>query len=407
MSKVTLYQKSRAGKIKFLTLWTEDDRLYTEWGLLGGKTQTTSKVCEGMNVGKANETSPAEQAEKELEAKVTLKIKEGYSDKKPGKTDTIVKAKIDLDDIPSNFCPDKPISKAPKSIVDGKTTFAQRKFNGHCIILVKGSKTEKIYSRRMEDLTEYLQDIPLFQSTLKRLPNNTMIIGECIFIRRSDQKESPRHVAMLVTVKDKVEVNKRHETLGQEGTFEYITFDALFYGGQFLGDKPYTERVKIFQGTSITVPDIIHDWKKKIPYAEKHKWEGFVLRQDDKSYVGYSMDGTAHRAGSYKFKFLKTDDFFVVEWLKGEAGKHANFYSKFKVCQYDENGQVIDRGYVGPGRLTHEELEQLTKDLDSGKIKKNFVVEVEYQDIQDSGKLQFGIIQRLRPDKTAEECIAE
>jgi ATP-dependent DNA ligase len=407
MKKITLYQKSRKGKTKILKLWTSGETLYTEWGTIGGKTQTTSKVCEGMNIGKSNETSPTAQAEKELEAKVILKKKEGYDENVPTEEETIVKADIDLDNIPTNFCPDKPISKAPKTIVDDKTTFGQRKYNGHCLILVKGKNTSKIYSRRMEDLTEYLQDIHELQTALKRLPHNTMVIGEYTFFRRADQKESPRHVAMVVTRKDRTDANERYKKLGNDGYFEYVTFDSLFYKGKFIGDKPYTERLTYFSPTAIIVPEIYQDWKKKIPYAEKHKWEGFVLRRDDKSQISYSMDGTAHRAGSYKYKFLKTDDFFVTEWLKGEAGKHAKFYSKFKVCQYDDSGKIIDRGYVGPGKLSHEELEELTNSLDAGKIKKNFVVEVEFQDIQDSGKLQFGIIQRLRPDKTDKECITE
>ena len=177
---------------------------------------------------------------------------------------------------------------------------------------------------------------------------------------------------------------------------------------QFIGDKDYLARTQLLKDMSgIEVPITWSDWKKRRASAEKDGWEGFVLRAPGKSAISYTMDGEAHRAGSYKYKFVKSDDFFVTEWLKGISGKHAAFYAKFKVKQYNSDGELIDRGYVGPGKLTHEELEQLTKDIDAQKVKKNFVVEVEYQDIQDSGKLQFGIIQRLRPDKTAKECVSD
>jgi ATP-dependent DNA ligase len=406
-AKTTLYQKSKTGKIKVLEFWTVGAKFYTRWGQLNGKMQETFKVCVGMNVGKANETTPAEQAKAEMAAKIVIKKKEGYDTKMPSKDTTIVQTTINLDNIPESFCPNKPISKTPKTVLDSPNTYGQRKFDGHCLFLVKGETTEKVYSRRMEDRSALLI-LPPIKERMDQLPKGTFLLNEFTYYSNTTKKESPRHVAQVVRKDNAAEALSRYEELSKEGTFSCIPFDALFIKGKFIGDRDYLERAKLLKDISIEVPTIYKDWKNHIKFAEKENWEGFVLRvPGEKSYISYTMDGEAHRAGSYKFKFLKTDDFFVTEWLKGKSGKHANFYAKFAVSQFDEKGNSIDRGYVGPGKLTHEELEQLTKDIDSGKIKKNFVVEAEYQDIQDSGKLQFGIIQRLRPDKVAKECVAE
>lgn len=407
-NKVTLYQKGKRGKIKFLTFWTVGPKFYTSWGLLDGKTQTTFKECVGMNAGKANETTPSEQAIAEMDAKIVIKKKEGYDTKMPSKAATIIQTKIDLDNIPEAFCSNKPISKTPQSVIDGKETYGQRKYNGHCLFLVNGTKTKKVYSRRMEDRTAVLLNLPPIKNVMSKLPSRTFVLNEFVYNNHITKKESPRHVARVVGKDDPAEALTTYNELLKHGDFVCVPFDALFIDGEFIGNSDYIRRIRLLQDIGIIVPDIYKDWKSRLHSAEKANWEGFILRvPGDKSHISYTMDGTAHRAGSYKYKFLKTDDYFVTEWIKGKSGKHANFYAKFRVAQYSDTGDVLDRGYVGPGKLTHDELKQLTKDLDDGKIKKNFVVEAEYQDIQDSGKLQFGIIQRLRPDKTAKECIAE
>jgi ATP-dependent DNA ligase len=408
MNKTILYQKSKTGKTKTLEFWTSGSKFYTRWGQLGGKMQETVKVCEPMNEGKANATTGAEQATAELKAKVVLKNKEGYVDTVPSETDTILQVDIDLDNIPEAFCPNKPISKTPETILNNLKTYGQRKHDGHCLFLVKGNKTEKIYSRRMEDRTEYLSEIPTIKHVMSKIPKGAFLLTEMIYTEKATNKEKPRFVAQVVTKQDKDEALSRYKELSKVGTFDCIPFDILFHNNKFVGNYSHMDRFSLLDPMGIEPPELLFQWKKELKQAEKNNWEGLILRlPGEKSHISYTMDGEAHRAGSYKYKFLKTDDFFITEWLKGISGKHANFYAKFKVAQYDSDGKLIDRGYVGPGKLSHEELEELTTNIDNGKIKKNFVVEVEYQDIQDSGKLQFGIIQRLRPDKVAKECVAE
>src|ERR1700690_752773 len=114
-----LYQKTRLGKTEFLEFTTQGPKFITKWGLLGSKKiQTSVKVCKGMNLGKKNETSPSQQAILELKAKADIKKKEGYASTKPSEKDTIVQAKINLDKLPSNLCPNKPISDCPKKVLE-------------------------------------------------------------------------------------------------------------------------------------------------------------------------------------------------------------------------------------------------------------------------------------------------
>ena len=344
-------------------------------------------------------------------AKIEKKQKEGYTTTKPSDDDTIVQAKINLDKLPTNLCPNKPISQSqlPEKIEDNPLTYGQRKHNGHCIILVKGKKVEKVYTRRMEDITEYVIGIPVIADAMYKLPLQSFVLHEAVFYHNTLKKEVPRFVAQIIRVQDETEALSRYADLSKIGKFSMIPFDALFLDGRFIGDMDYIARYCLLEKHGIQPPEIIKDWKGQLDYAKNNNWEGFVLRiPGPKSHVSYTMDGKAHRAGSWKYKFVKEGDFFVDEVLKGKSGKHAKFYAKFHVGQYDDKGFAIDRGYVGCGTLSHEELAQLTKDIDSQKRKLPFVVEIEYQSIHDdTGKLEFGQIQRIREDKTPEECISD
>lgn len=409
---IKLYQKSSTGKTKFLELSTDGSKFITTWGLLDGKTQTTEKICEGMNIGKSNETSPEQQAVLEMEAKAIKKQKEGYSTTKPDDAVlTETDSKIDLDNLPINLCPSKPIgqNKLTVKITESPDTYGQRKHNGHCLILVRGTGTTKIYTRRMQNITEYVKDIPVIKEAADKLPLGSFVLHECVYYNNQYQKEMPRFVAQVITKEDAVEAFRRYVELSKAGKYSMIPIDALFLDNKFIGDTEHRQRMKLMMQHGIEVPGLIPNWKDVLDRAKAQHWEGLVLRVPGKdSYITYTMDGKAKRAGGWKYKFVGEGDFVVSEVLKGESGKHADFYAKFKVHQYDATGAVVDRGYVGAGTLTHEDLKKLKDDLDSGKRKLPFVVEIEYQSIHDeSGKLEFGQIQRIRDDKLPSECLAD
>jgi ATP-dependent DNA ligase len=201
---------------------------------------------------------------------------------------------------------------------------------------------------------------------------------------------------------------QKYKEYSKVGKFQINVFDILFENNKFVGGLDYIERWGILMARkSFYVPELYVDWKKVIPTAKKEGWEGFVLRVNGNSAVTYTLNGKADRAGCYKYKFMKEGDFVVSQVELGEAGRHASVYAKFKIGQY-QDGELLDCGWAGPGTLTHEELVQYTKEINSKKLKLPFVVEVEFRDWQeDSTKLEHPVIQRLRFDKSPDECIYE
>lgn len=76
-----LYKYTSTGQIQQWQIFVEKNSFYTEEGIKDGKlTKSLPTYCEGKNIGKANETTPEQQAEKEAQAKWQKKIDSGYNE---------------------------------------------------------------------------------------------------------------------------------------------------------------------------------------------------------------------------------------------------------------------------------------------------------------------------------------
>lgn len=73
-----LFAVDKSGSIKHWTIEVLDDTIVVRHGKLGGKMQAKETTVKGKNLGKANETSPAEQALREAEAKYTKQLDKCY-----------------------------------------------------------------------------------------------------------------------------------------------------------------------------------------------------------------------------------------------------------------------------------------------------------------------------------------
>lgn len=75
---VTTYGKDKKGNILVWRVFTHGDSFTMEHGRKGGSLVQQVTKCVGKNVGRANETTPEQQAEVEANAKLTSKLKQGY-----------------------------------------------------------------------------------------------------------------------------------------------------------------------------------------------------------------------------------------------------------------------------------------------------------------------------------------
>lgn len=406
MNKLRLEAISKNGKKKFIEFLVKKDEIKTTWGYVDGKAQSTTEKIEAVNVGKKNEVSSIKQAKIIMTRKIKEKIEEGYVHGKASNVST-----LDLAKLPKSFAPCKPIAKSPKNCLDG-SYLAERKFNGVNIILVKDiNGVNKIYSRRMDDITENLSYVPAISVKFDIVPNGTMFLCELVYfqiIKWPRKEEHPELLRGLINKTRSKEDSIKHYkeiTENDKGEVACIVFDVMFWDNKFVGDMKFIDRRKLY-GNVLNKPFN----KEFIEQGRTNGWEGFILRKSD-SKISYSMDGKPIRTGSYKFKFEETDDFIVVDAVHGK-GKHAEYFARFKLAQYDKTGELLDCGFCGPGKLTIKELKELYKDRSdsNGSYIKDpiMVVEVLYRSRAAKGiKLEFPVLQRIRDDKPEKECMFE
>lgn len=65
----TLYGDPKGGKVKQWAVYVDGEKVIVEYGRVRGKLQTKETICTSKNVGRANETTPEEQAVLEAKAK--------------------------------------------------------------------------------------------------------------------------------------------------------------------------------------------------------------------------------------------------------------------------------------------------------------------------------------------------
>jgi DNA ligase 1 len=74
-----LYKKSKTGATQYWAVHVEGDSYYSVYGQIGGTATTGDKtVCNGKNIGRANETTPEQQAEAEARSDWQKKRDSGY-----------------------------------------------------------------------------------------------------------------------------------------------------------------------------------------------------------------------------------------------------------------------------------------------------------------------------------------
>ena len=402
--KQKLLAKSTTGKEKFIELEVDGAYLITRWGYVDGKQQETRELCEGKNIGKANETTPEIQAVLEYARKIKKKLEHGYS----YEDDFNPKAngnKPNFHRLQKEFCPCKPIAKPPKDALTGGY-LADRKYNGVNIIITKDDQQEgHIYTRRIDDITEQLIQFDCISEVIGWMKDNSMILVELTYFE--NYIEVPEMLRGLINKRRSAEQTKEHyDTL--TGELVPVIFDVMFWDDKFVGSETFEDRRKILmQNMHKNVPITQEFNLIEIDHGKSEGWEGFVLRKSDGT-ITYTMNGKAKRHGSWKWKYEETDDFIVLDAEYGK-GKHSKYFARFKLGQYDKNGKIIDCGYCGPGKFKVDELKAFHKARNGVggvyMIKPYIVFEVLYRTRTKDNKLEFPVLQRIRDDKPAKECI--
>jgi len=292
------------------------------------------------------------------------------------------------------------------------------KYDGARIQIHKEGEKIKIFSRRLEDVTQNLPDI--VECARKAIKEDAIVEGEAVAIDPKTRK--PRAFQyMLKRFRRKYDV----ERMAKKIPFETYLFDVLYAKGKSQIDETFKERRKVLES-------IIEPQEKKFELAmqlitsnekEAEKFyndslemghEGLMIKNQLALYIP-----GARVKHMYKIKpVMETLDLVIVGALWG-TGKRAGWLSSYVLGAMDEEtGEFTKVGRVGTG-VTEEQLQEFTDVLkplieyESGgevKLKPEVVVEVAFQEIQkspqyDSGfALRFPRVMKVRDDKSPGEA---
>lgn len=355
-----LYSRTKTGAVQTWEIFVENDFFYVISGQQDGKLVTSDpNHCFIKNAGKANETSPHEQAGLEAASKWDKKKKEGYQQN------------IDNIDVQGFFEP-----MLCKKFLDyqDKVTYPiawENKLNGfRCIINKNGAFSRK--GEQYHCIDHILEDVaPLF----KKYPN--LILDGELF----NQKYSNllNRMSKLVSVNRKPKDISVQDIEESRKIVEFYVYDALNYAS-VTTSTDYKTRKKsleeLINGREFCcyhdyfIADSFDDLAAALKKTRDAKLEGIVVK---------TLDGIYENKRSKHFMKLKNfyDAEFEIVGIEPGSGNWAG-KAKRMICKLPNSEET----FVSNIRGTMEEMEQLLKDKDKyiGKM-----TTVEYQELSEYG----------------------
>lgn len=271
----TLYKRNSNGSTQQWTIAVDGATITSTYGQVGGKLQTASEVIrEGKNAGRANATTPEEQAMLEARSSWEKKQKKGYH------TD-IDKAKagtVDEEFVAGGVNPMLAQSFAKHG---HKITFpasCQAKLDGHrCIAVVGPTGWVTLWSRTRKPIT----GVPHIARAIGRmqLPPGTVLDGELYHHDYRDRFEELTSFIRQQTPKPGHEVVQYH-------VYDLPSSDAPFGERmRWLWENAYRRGSSVRIVRTITV-DTADDLGDAFQSFLAEGYEGAMVRNTDSPYVG-------------------------------------------------------------------------------------------------------------------------
>jgi len=302
----------------------------------------------------------------------------------------------------------------------GKPAAFEYKYDGFRVMInkEKGGRV-KVFTRRLEEVTKQFPEIVEYVDS--HISGDSFILdGEAVGFD-AETKKYTEFQAISQRIRRKYGIDEMRKSF----PIELVIFDVIYYNGNNLIDKPFSERRKLI-GTMIRE----EPWKivlaKQIVTDDVEEVEKFyaeALNANQEGLMGKSLDAP-YKPGArvgYAVKLKPEDKDFdlVITGAEWGTGKRAGWLTSFDVACRDD-GELLEIGKVSTGLkeipgecLSFKEmtdmLEKLLIETEGRriKVKPEIVVTVQYQNVQKSPTyssgyaLRFPRITRLREDRGA------
>lgn len=325
MKKVTLYKTNKLGKTQQISISAVGPKVITTWGIVGGKQQTQEYSCSSRNLGKANETTPEQQALLEAESRYKKQLDKGY---RPSLDE--------LDDVPL-----LPLLAVDYNKVPHKARFpcyVSPKLDGNRIVATKKDGVVLLKSRMGKEVV-----VPHLQEELNKVMQEGMILDGEIY----------KHGYALEEIVSGIRTpsNPLHSQL------EFHVFDVVT-------DQPFKDRYEsLYRWFWHVESDYIHliehvvckdeiDLNILHRFAVEQGYEGVMIRNFDGMYEAGKRSNDL-----LKYKTFFDDEFKIIGVVEDRNG-NAVFEcydhvasANFNVCygNFDERKHQLNHPeeYIG------------------------------------------------------------
>jgi len=431
---------------KVWRIGTEGAEIHTEWGVLGGKQQSTIDVAPAVFVGKANELSPTTNAIEEVKRKIKKKTDEGYAEFRDGKPLYDVDQFNGIDwnrGLPKQFCGYKPLPQPDPEKKSEKRSYERMKDvleSGRAIITIKDDGFKhwvmvtadggvQIFTSGMDECTEkYPHLVESFRTKNSSIPTKSLMCCE-LTVLLPDGKCN--RLAMQAISNS---LPKRARALQQDPTqrAEATVLSILFWNGiDVFSNFTFGEIIEFLEeqfGMPSRCPPFVRgmevyydDFAKARLYVEEKGLEGLVI-YDSTHKPGersYNFRGKPQRPDCWKWKPEFEDDFFVVfdpnkEFGWDQGGKFGRGRSQDRagrICLYQKNdrGDYVYCSGCGTGLSHNQRMEVVNRALEgdglAGVAEIKFVTRRYLKEGDGSNALVEPRFIRWRDDKDVEEIV--
>lgn len=455
-------QKDRTGRVHRWIVTLDGNTVSLTDGLLDGKLkEPTTHIEKAVNVGKANESSPEEQARLWAERQVKLKRRKGYRevDKQGRYMEDEVITKMNFNDIPENFRAYKPqnsMNSYLQKMMDEGTAWWVRKRNGcMAIMAVGGDHTLTMYSSTLQQTHKdedipWIERYPQFQEAIEALdlPPRTVLLGElcCVVAAGFEHEGLDRDDLDYVNGVRGSLTQIALDTQVDHGKLGFCVWDILSWNGEFwVQTTPYSDRMaRIIELVGkdktgyLTFPEIAtvieepaeHYWveisspnsqtyrlptrgapveKVLLQYAKEMRWEGWVVVDPTATYgdKAFNFRGKAERPKECAKLKPKLEADFIVRYdptngigVPGKGSKKVGVGSVFCYLWDPEKREEVYVGKCGGGLSAADVVRFANPKLYP------MVWHIEFSAWTKDGSFQFPELgdKGVRDDKTCEEC---
>jgi ATP-dependent DNA ligase len=315
MESQILYQKTKTSAINTWRVYTIGAQLFTEFGQIGGKLQTTpGTICIATNVGRSNERNPEQQAIFQAEAMVKEQLRLKYSTTIEDASKVRVQVMLAQDGHGVKLPPKFDVQRK----FDGGRTFT---INGDRVLQSRGNKTYNV-----AHITEELK---------KMFPADVMTDGELYL------HGVPLQKIMSWIKKPQLQTND----------IEYHIYDIP-------SDKPWIERRAILNSykfsahVKIVETYTVNSTEELVKLHDQFVEEGFegaIIRLEGQH--GYEF---GKRSSSLlKWKNFEDSEFLIVGI---EVGKGKYSECPIFVCKNDINDKTFNVVPIGTMEIKKELL---------------------------------------------------